>query len=228
MILKKWEELPEQFQCEEVRPYYDMLKKQRVSLVLKRIFDIIVSFVLAVILLPLMLVIAVIVKIDSAGPVFFMQERVTSMGKRFRIIKFRTMVKNAESMGSKVTTSCDCRITRSGKWLRKLKLDEIPQVFNILAGQMSFVGARPEVPEYVSAYTPQMLSTLLLPAGLTSLASIEYKDESELIRQADDADSVYININLKKKMKYNLEYLENISLFKDISIMFRTAFSMLN
>ena len=150
------------------------------------------------------------------------------MGKRFRIIKFRTMVKNAESMGSKVTTSCDCRITRSGKWLRKLKLDEIPQVFNILAGQMSFVGARPEVPEYVSAYTPQMLSTLLLPAGLTSLASIEYKDESELIRQADDADSVYINIILPEKMKYNLEYLENISLFKDISIMFRTAFSMLN
>ena len=228
MILKKWEELPEQFQCEEVRPYYDMLKKQSVSLVLKRIFDIIVSFVLAVILLPLMLVIAVIVKIDSAGPVFFMQERVTSMGKRFRIIKFRTMVKNAESMGSKVTTSCDCRITRSGKWLRKLKLDEIPQVFNILAGQMSFVGARPEVPEYVSAYTPQMLSPLLLPAGLTSLASIEYKDESELIRQADDADSVYINIILPEKMKYNLEYLENISLFKDISIMFRTAFSMLN
>lgn len=205
-----------------------MLKKQNVSLVLKRIFDIVVSFVLAVILLPVMLIIAVIVKIDSAGPVFFMQERVTSLGKRFRIIKFRTMVKNAESMGSKVTTSCDCRITRSGKWLRKLKLDEIPQVFNILAGQMSFVGARPEVPEYVSAYTPQMLSTLLLPAGLTSLASIEYKDESELIRQADDADSVYINIILPEKMKYNLEYLENISLFKDISIMFKTAFSMLN
>ena len=138
------------------------------------------------------------------------------------------MVKDAESLGSKVTTSGDCRVTRSGKWLRKLKLDEFPQVFNILAGQMSFVGARPEVPEYVSAYTPQMLSTLLLPAGLTSLASIKYKDENELISQADDADSVYINIILPEKMKYNLEYLKRIRLFGDLNIMFRTVFSVLN
>ena len=228
MVLKKWEELPEQFRCEEVRPYYDMLKKQRASLALKRAFDIFASLLLAVILLPVMLVIAVIIKLDSKGPVFFMQTRVTSLGREFRIIKFRTMVKDAESLGSKVTTSGDCRVTRSGKWLSKLRLDEFPQVFNILAGQMSFVGARPEVPEYVSAYTPQMLSTLLLPAGLTSLASIKYKDESELISQADDADSVYINIILPEKMKYNLEYLKRIRLFGDLNIMFRTVFSVLN
>ena len=228
MVLKKWEELPEQFRCEEVRPYYDMLKKQRASLALKRAFDIFASLLLAVILLPVMLVIAVIIKLDSKGPVFFMQTRVTSLGREFRIIKFRTMVKDAESLGSKVTTSGDCRVTRSGKWLRKLKLDEFPQVFNILAGQMSFVGARPEVTEYVSAYTPQMLSTLLLPAGLTSLASIKYKDENELISQADDADSVYINIILPEKMKYNLEYLKRIRLFGDLNIMFRTVFSVLN
>ncbi len=228
MILKKWEELPEQFRCDEVRPYYDMLKKRRAALIIKRLFDIAVSFILAIVLLPAMLVIAIIIKLDSRGPVFFKQTRITSLGRSFGILKFRTMVKDAESIGSKVTTSGDCRITRSGKWLRKLKLDEFPQVFNILAGQMSFVGARPEVPEYVSAYTPKMLSTLLLPAGLTSLASIKYKDESELIRRADDADSVYINIILPEKMKYNLEYLENVSLLGDINIMLRTVFSVLN
>ena len=152
MILKKWEELPEQFRCDEVRPYYDMLKKRRAALIIKRLFDIAVSFILAIVLLPAMLVIAIIIKLDSRGPVFFKQTRITSLGRSFGILKFRTMVKDAESIGSKVTTSGDCRITRSGKWLRKLKLDEFPQVFNILAGQMSFVGARPEVPEYVSAY----------------------------------------------------------------------------
>ena len=152
MILKKWEELPEQFRCDEVRPYYDMLKKRRAALIIKRLFDIAVSFILAIVLLPAMLVIAIIIKLDSRGPVFFKQTRITSLGRSFGILKFRTMVKDAESIGSKVTTSGDCRITRSGKWLRKLKLDEFPQVFNILAGQMSFVGARPEVPEYVWAY----------------------------------------------------------------------------
>lgn len=166
MVLKKWEELPEQFRCEEVRPYYDMLKKQRASLALKRAFDIFASLLLAVILLPVMLVIAVIIKLDSKGPVFFMQTRVTSLGREFRIIKFRTMVKDAESLGSKVTTSGDCRVTRSGKWLRKLKLDEFPQVFNILAGQMSFVGARPEVPNMFRHILRRCFLRFCCPPGL--------------------------------------------------------------
>lgn len=228
MVMKKWERLDERFQCEEVRPYYDMLKKKSFSLIMKRLLDFAVALVLAVILLPVMLIIAVIIKADSRGPVFFLQTRVTAWGRKFRIVKFRTMVKDAEKLGGKVTTEGDGRVTRSGKWLRKLKLDEIPQLFNILLGQMSFVGTRPEVPEYVNAYTKPMMATLLLPAGLTSLASIKYKDENELIKQADDVNEVYINQILPEKMKYNLEYLQKVNIVEDIKIMFKTVFSVLN
>lgn len=228
MVMKKWERLDARFQCEEVRPYYDMLRKKSFSLILKRLMDFAVSLILTVILLPVMLVVAVIVKIDSKGPVFFLQTRVTAWGRNFRIVKFRTMVKDAEKLGGQVTTEGDGRVTRSGKWLRKLKLDEIPQLFNILLGQMSFVGTRPEVPEYVKAYTKPMLATLLLPAGLTSLASIKYKDENALIKQADDVNEVYINKILPEKMKYNLEYLQKVSIAEDIKIMFKTVFSVLN
>ena len=227
MILKKWEQLPEQLRTDAVRPYYEHLKKKQGSLVLKRIFDVFVSAVMLIILSPVFLVLAVAIKIDSTGPVFFRQERVTQYGKHFRIFKFRSMVNNADKLGTQVTVGNDSRITRMGKLIRKCRLDELCQLIDVFRGTMTFVGTRPEVPKYVAAYTPEMQATLLLPAGVTSLASIMYKDEDELLAVAEDVEKTYTQQVLPDKMRYNLEAIENFSFFGDIKLMFMTVFAVL-
>ena len=227
MMLKKWNKLPKEFQCEEVKVYYDILKKKRLSIFLKRLFDIVVSFLMLIILSPIFLILAILIKIDSKGPVFFRQVRVTQFGKKFKIFKFRTMVHNAESIGSQITKNEDARITRIGKVIRKLRLDEICQLIDVFRGTMSFVGTRPEVPKYVEKYTPQMRATLLLPAGVTSIASIYYKDEAKLLDGADDTEKIYVEKILPEKMYYNLKEIEKFSFWHDIKVMFMTVFAVL-
>ena len=227
MFLKAFDSLPEEFKNDTTRAIYEKLKKRKISRILKRAFDVAVSLVVLIILLIPMGIIALAIAADSRGGVFFCQKRVTTFGKEFKIYKFRTMVKNAESLGAAVTTDGDVRITKVGKFLRKYRLDEFPQLINILKGDMSFVGTRPEVPKYVSSYTPQMYATLLLPAGITSLASIRYKDEERLISASSDADKTYIEEILPEKMKFNLEYMENFSFFGDIKLMFMTFFAVI-
>ena len=225
--MKKWNELPKQMQVEEVREYYDILEKHKLSLLGKRIFDVAVSSVMLVMISPILVVIGAMIKADSKGPVFFRQVRVTTYGKKFRIYKFRTMVQNAESLGTQVTTNQDARVTKMGKLLRGCRLDELPQLINILKGEMTFVGTRPEVPKYVAEYSKEMLATLLLPAGVTSRASIEYKDEEKLLSDAEDADEVYIHEVLPQKMEYNLNAIRNFSFFGDIKTMFATVAAVL-
>ena len=222
MFLKKWEKLPKEFQNEEVKKYYDILKKKTFSLFFKRLFDIIVSFLMIILLSPLLLIISIWIKCDSKGPVFYRQVRITTYGREFRIFKFRTMVVDADKKGSLVTVSNDDRITKVGSKIRKVRIDEIPQLFNIFIGDMSFVGTRPEVKKYVDHYTNEMMATLLLPAGVTSLASIKYKDEDELLDKALNVDETYINEILPSKMKYNLEYLSKVNPFYDLKLCFDT------
>lgn len=212
---------------EEVRPYYDALKKHTVSLILKRLFDFTVSLILLLIIWPILVILALAVKLDSSGPAFYKQERVTTYGKRFRIWKFRTMVANADKIGTQVTVSNDQRITKVGRFLRGVRLDELPQIINILTGDMSFVGTRPEVVKYVNAYKPAFYATLLLPAGVTSEASIRYKDEYELLDKAEDVDKVYIEQVLPDKMKWNLNSIERFSFARELLTMVRTVLAVL-
>lgn len=227
MILKKWDELPDFMRTEEVRPYYEALKKKKLSLVLKRLFDFVGGVVLFVLLVIPMAVIAVLIKLDSEEPVFYRQERVTTYGKHFKIHKFRTMVSNADKIGTVVTVGNDSRITKVGAKLRGCRLDELPQVLDLISGNMSFVGTRPEAVKYVEKYKPEYYATLLLSAGITSEASIRYKDEAELLEAADDVDKVYMEEVLPGKMKYNLESIKDFSFFGDIVTMFRTVFAVL-
>ena len=220
--MKNWEQLPREMRHEVVRPYYEQLKKRGVSLFFKRLFDIVVSFVLLVVLFPVLLVLAVAIKLDSPGPVFYRQVRITRYGKEFRIFKFRSMVTDADKKGSLVTVSGDSRITRVGRFIRKCRLDELPQLLNVLTGDMTFVGTRPEVAKYVDGYTPEMLATLLLPAGITSEASIRYKDEDKLLSAADDVDRVYMEQVLPEKMKWNLGEIRDFRLLRELLTMFRT------
>lgn len=213
-------------QTEAVKPYYEILQKKQIGLIFKRSFDIVVSLIMLLILSPVFLVLAIAIKLDSKGPVFYRQVRVTQYGKKFRIFKFRTMVNNADKIGSQVTVGGDSRITRVGKVIRECRLDEIGQLLNILGGSMTFVGTRPEVPKYVEKYTPEMWATLLLPAGVTSEASIRYKDEAALLDAAEDVDATYIQDVLPGKMKYNLRSIQEYSFFKDIETMFQTVFAV--
>lgn len=226
MLICKWEKLPREMQTDEVRKYYDILRKKNFSLFWKRVFDVFVSALMLIVLSPLFLVLAIAIKIDSKGPVFYRQERVTQYGKHFRIFKFRSMVVNADK-GSLVTVDQDSRITRMGRFIRKCRLDEVCQLIDIFRGVMTFVGTRPEVPKYVSEYTPEMMATLLLPAGVTSLASIYYKDEAELLNGAEDTDKVYIEKILPAKMYYNLKAIEKFGFWRDIKTMFMTVFAVL-
>ena len=226
-ILPKWEELPLDMRSDSVRPYYDALNKHKTGLFFKRMLDIFASLILIVLLGIPMIVIAIMIKCDSKGPVFFRQERVTSYGARFKIHKFRTMVNNADKIGTSVTVDNDIRITKVGSKLRNHRLDEFPQLFDVLSGNMSFVGTRPEVVKYVDRYSDEMKATLLMPAGITSIASIEYKDEAELLENASDADAVYINEILPAKMKYNLNSIKEFSFFKDIGVLFKTVAAVL-
>lgn len=225
--MKKWDELPEQLRTEEVRPYYDSLSRRRGSMAAKRLFDIVVSGLMLVCLCWLFLILAAAIKIDSPGPVFYRQERVTRYGKRFRIHKFRTMVDGADKKGTLVTVSGDSRITRMGRFIRECRLDEVSQLIDVFTGNMTFVGTRPEVPKYVEQYTPVMFATLLLPAGVTSETSIFYKDESRLLDGAEDVDRVYVEQVLPGKMFYNLKSMEQFSFWGDIRTMVRTVLAVL-
>ena len=227
MLLRKWDDIPEFMRNDEVKKYYDILIKKRFSLMLKRFFDIIMSLLLLIVLSPAFLILAIWIKVDSQGTVFYRQERITQYGRTFRIFKFRTMVSNADKIGTLVTTQNDSRITRVGEKIRKCRLDEIPQLINILKGDMSFVGTRPEVQKYVDAYTNEMKATLLLPAGVTSLASLKYRDEDEIISQETDRgktiDQAYIEDVLPEKMKFNLEYLDTFNILKDVNLCVKTV-----
>lgn len=222
-----WEKLPDNMRTEEVKPYYELLKKKRGSLVLKRAFDVLLSLLMLILLSPVFLVLAIAIKLDSKGPVFYRQVRVTQYGKTFRIFKFRTMVQNADQIGAQVTTKNDARVTKVGSFIRKCRLDEICQLIDVLRGTMTFVGTRPEVPKYVEKYTPEMLATLLLPAGVTSLASICYKDEAALLDGAEDVDRAYVEKVLPRKMKYNLQAIKTFGFWSDIKLMFMTVFAVL-
>lgn len=227
MILKKWEDLPEYMQTPEVRPYYDLLKKRQLSLLNKRIFDYAAAVVLLAVLAVPMSAIAVWIKLDSPGPVFFRQERVTTYGKHFMIHKFRSMVENADQLGAAVTSGDDERVTAVGSKLRHLRLDELPQLFDVLQGNMSFVGTRPEAVEYVEQYAPEYYATLLMPAGITSEASIRYKDEEKLLSASEDVNDTYLKQILPKKMEWNLESIKQFSSWKDLMTMFRTVSAVL-
>lgn len=225
--MRKWEDLPEFMKCDEVKEYYNILSRKKVSLILKRGFDLVAGVgVLVVTAIP-MLVIGIKIATESEGGVFYRQERVTIYGKKFKIHKFRTMVANADKIGSAVTVSGDNRITPTGAFLRKYRLDELPQVFDILSGNMSFVGTRPEVVKYVKKYKPEYFATLLLPAGITSEASIKYKDEAELLDAAEYVDEVYITKVLPEKMKYNLSSIRKFSFLGEIATMIKTVFAVL-
>ena len=226
MILLPFKKLPRKLQCEEVKKYYDILDKKRPSLVMKRVMDIILSLIIIILLILPMAVIAVIIKLTSEGPVLYKQVRVTTNNRRFKIWKFRTMTVGADQKGALVTSANDNRVTGIGKTLRKFRLDELPQAFHVLSGKMSFVGTRPEVVKYVERYTPEMMATLLMPAGITSLASIRFKDEDAMIGDVsdpDEVDRIYVEEILPKKMEYNLEYLSRFGFRRDIHLMFSTV-----
>ncbi len=226
-MLREWKDLPDYMRTVAVRPYYDRLKKKTASLWIKRGFDFLVSVCLLFFLLPVFIGISVWVAHDSKGGVFFRQERVTQYGRKFKILKFRTMAVDREHVGAQITTAGDLRITRAGGVLRKYRLDELPQLINIILGDMSFVGTRPEVPGFVRRYTEEMMATLLLPAGVTSEASIRYKDESRLLEKADDVEEVYVREVLPWKMEYNLQSVREFSFLRDVGTMVRTVFAVL-
>lgn len=226
MIWKKWDKLPSYMKCDEVRRYYDILSHRKTSLFFKRLFDIVVSLTMILILIPVFLIVSIAIIIDSKGGVFFCQKRVTTYGKEFKIFKFRTMVTNAEKIGSQVTTNNDIRVTSVGKVLRHYRLDELMQLFNVLCGDMTFVGTRPEVIKYVEHYTDEMKASFLLPAGITSEASIMYKDENELLDSSEDIDDTYINNVLPMKMRYNLTAIEHFNFWLDIKTMIKTVLAI--
>lgn len=210
-------------QQEEIKPYIELLNRQKISLFFKRVFDIVFAALILLVLSPFFLLLAVAIKIDSKGPVFFRQVRVGLNGQDFRIYKFRSMVQDADKKGLALTTEGDSRITRVGKLIRKCRLDEFSQVLNVLDGTMSLVGPRPEVRKYVDAYKPEYLATLLVRPGVTATASIHFKDEDELLNSGGDPEEIYINDILPEKMRYNLEYLNRISVWQDFKIMLQTV-----
>lgn len=223
--------IDKRFETEIVKKYREEIEKRKISLFLKLFLDKVLALILLIPLSPIILAIAIWIKLDSEGPVFYRQERITTYGRPFRIFKFRTMVKDADKLGAAVTEHNDPRISRAGNKLRKVRLDELPQLFNVLLGDMSFVGVRPEVAKYVNRYTDEMNATLLLPAGITSPASIEYKDEDEVIEKfkgtGRSIDDIYIEEVLPDKMKYNLDYIKNFSIVNDIKIMIQTALAVI-
>ncbi|MCQ2511974.1 MAG: sugar transferase [Lachnospiraceae bacterium] len=229
MILKKWDELPKEFQTPEVKEYYDILSRKRSQLVLKRLFDVVVSIIILLVIWWFMALIALAIVIESKGPVFFRQERVTQYGRRFKIFKFRSMVANASRIGSSITQDKDPRITKVGRFVRKIRADEFCQVLDVLRGTMTFVGTRPEVPKYVEQYTAEMMATLLLPAGVTSEASIYYKDEEKILKNLspEDVDKVYVEKILPEKMKYNLQTLKKFTFGYECKIMWKSVWAVL-
>lgn len=226
-MLESWNNLPCYMETDEVKEYYDIIEKKKFDLFIKRLFDIIFSLIMIIFIAPFWVIIYLIIMFDSPGNPIFSQNRITRYGRVFKILKFRTMVENAEQKGASVTTENDSRITKCGKWLRKYRIDETLQLINILKGELSFVGVRPESPKYVARYSKEMVATLLLPAGVTSPASILFKNESEMLKDCEDYDETYVNEILPKKMKYNLEYIKNFGFWSDIKIMFQTVLAVI-
>ncbi len=204
-----------------------LLKQKKGQLIIKRLFDFIVSLFGILILLPLLLVLAIIIKLDSGGPVFFKQVRVGKEGTEFKIFKFRTMEVDAEKKGMQITVGKDKRITKSGHILRHSKLDELPQLINVLKGDMSFVGPRPEVPKYVALYNEYQKNILKVRPGITDLASIEYRDENTLLAKSKDPEDTYTKEIMPKKIELNIEYLKNMSVFYDIKLILKTILVIL-
>ncbi len=222
MILTDWNELHAEMKNDAVRRYYDILSSKKGSLLVKRCFDAAAAFTLLALLSPLFAGLAAAVRLDSPGPAFYRQKRVTRDGREFRLHKFRSMRTDADK-GLHLTSGDDPRITKTGRFIRKYKLDELPQLIDVLKGDMTFVGTRPEVPEYVSKYTPEMFATLLIPAGITSKASVIYKDESSLMSGETDTEKVYLEKILPDKMRCNLSELEEFSLLNDLRVMLDTV-----
>ena len=224
MLLKRWDKIPEHMKNDSVKKYYDLLEKKRYSLYMKRVFDVIVSILIMILLLPILLIIALAIKLDTKGPILFHQIRVTQYEKTFRIIKFRTMVDKHLPTENKVTMKNDTRITAVGKILRHYRLDELPQLINVIKGEMTLVGTRPEVLKYVSQYSDEMLATLLLPAGVTSETSLDFKDEEDLLTDSEHVDEDYIEKILPLKMAENLESLKEYSFWRDVKVFFKSFF----
>lgn len=205
----------------------EVLEKRKSYFILKRTFDIVVSLLGLTVLLPIFIVIAVIIKLDSKGPVFFRQVRVGKDGREFKIFKFRTMVTNAEKKGMQITVDKDNRITKSGWFLRKYKIDELPQLINVALGDMSFVGPRPEVPKYVATFNKKQKIILKIKPGITDIASIHYRDESSLLSKSLDPEKIYIEEILPKKIELNLKYIEKMSMTYDILLILKTIYKVI-
>lgn len=200
-----------------------VLRARRVQCALKRAMDVVVSAAALLVLWPVFLIIALAIKVDDPGPVFYRQERVGRGGKTFRIFKFRSMVADADKKGLQITVGRDSRITRVGAFLRKTKLDELAQLLNVFAGQMSFVGPRPEVPRYVAMYTPYQRQVLLVRPGITDYASIAYRNENDMLEGAEDPERMYIETIMPAKIELNMKYLHEISPLADIRLMVKTV-----
>ena len=225
MKLKKWEDLPEDMQNESVRVYYDILSKKKGTLLIKRLFDIAASLFFLVVLSPVYLFTAIAIKLESKGPVMYRQVRKTAYERDFRIHKFRSMYVNSDRRFL-LTMKNDNRVTRVGAFIRKYKIDEFGQLIDVLKGDMTFVGVRPQVQKYVDKYTDEMRATLLLPAGITSLASIYYRNENDLLHSRDDPEKLYLSVILPDKMQYNLSGIKDLSVFYDLKILLMTVFTL--
>lgn len=195
---------------------------------MKRTFDIIASGLGLIILSPLFLIVALWIKLDSAGPVFYRQVRVGRRNVDFRLFKFRSMRVGSDKKGLITVGGHDPRVTRSGYFIRKYKLDELPQLINVFIGDMSLVGPRPEVRKYVDLYTPEQLHVLDVRPGITDAASIRYRNENELLEQADDPDRYYTEVIMPDKLRLNLDYVAHHSLWTDLRLIFRTLWSVVS
>ena len=204
----------------------ESLRDKKVNLLIKRLFDMVASFLGLVILSPIFIIVSICIKIDSKGPVFFKQKRVGKDGQPFMIYKFRTMVTDAEKLGKQITVGDDNRITKVGKFIRKCKLDEIPQLINVLKGEMSLVGPRPEVPRYVELYDDYQFQVLLVRPGITDYASIEYRNENEILGESSNPEETYINEIMPTKIELNMKYLKNISLSEDFKLIIKTILAI--
>lgn len=225
-MIPDWEKIPSDMRNDSVRKYYNIVTTKKHSLILKRLFDVVASLMLLIILSPVMLVVSILIKISSKKEkVIYKQKRITQYKKEFYIYKFRTMTSD-DKVKNSITCYNDPRITKIGKILRKFRIDEFPQLINVLKGDMSFVGTRPEVIDYISCYSDEMLATLILPAGVTSICSIKFREEEKYLKDSDDIFKTYVDCILPEKMVYNLEYLENFNFFYDIKIMFMTFFKV--
>ena len=211
----------------ETLAWAEKLGRRRASLAAKRVFDIIASLVILIVTSPFFLLLALAIKLDSRGPVFYRQVRVGRYDRDFRTFKFRTMVQNADKIGLSLTVGRDPRITRVGRFIRKCRLDEFSQLLNVLSGSMSLVGPRPEVRRYVEAYRPAYMATLLVRPGITAPSSIAFKDEDRLLENSSDPERTYIEEVLPPKMKLNLDYLGHISVWGDVKILFQTVAAVL-